>query len=65
MFRVGQKAAHFMSQNKVGTIISIEYKKSNISMIGGTYEKDKYAILRYEDGTTARIKTSDLFIIYD
>lgn len=65
MFKIGQKAAHFMSQNKVGIIIDIKYEKSKLFMLGGTSAKDIFVFLKYDDETIQKIKSSDLIRIYD
>lgn len=69
MFRKGFKAAHFMSMNKVGTVVEINTIKNNQMTIGGTTEARVYIVLEYNkaDGTVERVSypSGDLMRIYD
>ncbi len=68
MFKIGFKAAHFMTSHKVGTVVDIITEKNNQMTIGGTTSAKIYIVLEYvENNRTIRQKhiSGDLIRIYD
>lgn len=65
MFKIGQKASHFMTTHKVGTIKNIEYARNNFMTTGGTTASKVFVILEYKDGTIAKHDVGDLIKVYD
>jgi len=69
MFKKGFKAAHFMSMNRVGTVVEINTTKNNQMTIGGTTDARVYIVLEYKksDGSLERVSypSGDLMRIYD
>lgn len=68
MFKIGFKAAHFMSINRVGKVIDIEYEKNNQWTIGGTTDVKVYITLEYVENfkiIRERYVSGDLIRIYD
>jgi len=65
MFKIGFKAAHYLSTNRVGKVINIEYTKNNQWTIGGTTDSKVYITLEYLDGEKIKYLSGDLIRIYD
>ena len=69
MLKKGFKAAHFMSINRVGTIVEITTIKNNQMTIGGTTGARVYITLEYKknDGTLERVQYSsgDIMRVYE
>lgn len=65
MFKLGQKASHFMTTHKVGIIKNIEYTRNNFMTAGGTTADRVYIILEYSDGTIKKYDSGDLIKVYD
>ena len=68
MFKIGFKAAHFMSSHKVGTVVDIITEKNNQMTIGGTTSARVYIVLEYREGDKVarqQYTSGDLIRIYD
>ena len=69
MLKIGYKAAHFTSINRVGTIVEINTIKNNQMTIGGTTGARVYITLEYKknDGTLERIQypSGDIMRVYE
>jgi hypothetical protein len=69
MLKKGFKAAHFMSINRVGTIVEITTIKNNQMTIGGTTGARVYITLEYKknDGTLERVQytSGDIMRVYE
>ena len=60
MLKIGQKACHYMSSHKVGTIINIENKKSNIMTIGGTTTNFTVITIQFENGEINQLTKKEI-----
>tara|TARA_B100000902_G_C26600678_1_gene570324 strand:+ start:334 stop:543 length:210 start_codon:yes stop_codon:yes gene_type:complete len=69
MLKIGFKAAHFSTINRVGTIVDIETIKNNQMTIGGTTEARVYITLEYlkPNGESERVKypSGDLMRVFE
>ena len=65
MFKVGYKAAHFMTSNRVGKVVEINYVKNNQWTIGGTTDSKVYILLEYPNGEKVQHLSGNLLRIYD
>ena len=65
MLKIGQKACHYMSSYKVGTIINIENKKSNIMTIGGTTTNFTVITIQFENGDIIKYNAGEVIRSYD
>jgi hypothetical protein len=73
MFKKGFKASHYLSTNRVGTVVDIRYIKNNQWTIGGTTGSKVYITLEYKEKNQydqivtirERYLSGDLIRIYD
>tara|TARA_Y100000592_G_scaffold60850_1_gene95107 strand:+ start:250 stop:447 length:198 start_codon:yes stop_codon:yes gene_type:complete len=65
MLKIGQKACHYMSSHKVGTIVNIENKKSNMMTIGGTTTNFTVITIQFENGEIIKYNAGEVIRSYD
>jgi|11_taG_2_1085331.scaffolds.fasta_scaffold105118_2 hypothetical protein len=73
MFKIGFKASHYLSTNRVGKVVDIRYIKNNQWTIGGTTDSKVYITLEYKEKNQnneivikrERYLSGDLIRIYD
>lgn len=69
MFKIGFKAAHFMSSHIVGEVVEILTEKNNQLTIGGTTSSVVWIVLEFEDQNKRKYRhkyrSGDLIRIYD
>ena len=66
MFKIGQKATHFMQAHKEGTIINvISERNHNYMTMGGTTQNEIYVIIKYSENDIQKFKSGDVIRIYD
>ena len=49
MLKIGDKVSHYMETHKVGTIINMYRKQSNLMMVGGTSEQRLMVEVKYQN----------------
>ena len=65
MFKIGFKASHFLSSNKIWSVVDIIREKNTQMTIGGTTSAVVWIVLEYEDKSRMKYLSSDLIRIYD
>ena len=66
MLRVGQKATHFMTTHKTGTIVEILTERNhNYMTMGGTTQSDIFVVIKYSENDIQKHRSGDVIRVYD
>ena len=65
MFKTGQRVSHFMTTQKVGTIINIFHEKNNFMTTGGTTASRVIIEVKYSENDIIKYDSGDLIKVYD
>jgi len=63
-YKKGDKVSHFMSTNKIGTVVDIIQEKTNVWTTLGVPDLKTILIVEYSDKSLHKIITSDAIKVY-
>jgi hypothetical protein len=63
-YKKGDKVSHFMSTNKIGTVVDIIQEKTNVWTTLGVPDLKTILIVEYNDKSLHKIITSDAIKVY-
>jgi len=64
-YKKGDKVSHFMTSNKIGTVVDIIQEKTNVWTTLGVSDVKTLLVVEYFDKSRQLITTSDAIKIYD
>ena len=65
LWKIGDKASHYLSSHKVGKVIDIIYEKPTTWFVGGSPDVKTFLIVEYNTGEKVKITTGDAIKLYE